>query len=186
MQPMAENIAIEQKNVVSPGMPETSETRHPASLRTEDIIFPEDTSDRPDTRYGYRIGNLHFLVPEKTVSEIIQSPSIFTLPNAPVWVEGLMNVRGSIVPVMNLGKLIKNENHNNKQQVLVLNKVNMTSAIALIIDGLPQSLVYEENTVSKEHYPAELSEFLGNGFQKDNTNWIEFDPQGLFEKISSR
>ena len=41
---------------------------------SNEIIFPEGNIERPYTRYGYNILDMNFLVPERMVSEVIQSP----------------------------------------------------------------------------------------------------------------
>ncbi len=152
----------------------------------EGLVFPEDTADRPDIRYGYIIAGLHFLVPEKMISEVIQNPKIFNLPNSPEWVEGLINVRGSIIPVMNIARLLKNNLPVKDQRVLLLNDVNEKQAVAIIIDELPVSLVYEDLPPTKEAYPGNIQDYLGEGFQHKGTSWIEFRPQDLFKKLANK
>jgi len=149
-----------------------------------EIIFPDDNVERPYTRYGYTISNMNFLVPEDTVSEIIQDTNIFDLPNSPPWIEGLINLRGNIIPVMNLDKFLKSFNNNKATKILVLNNSDEKKSIAIIINELPVSLELNESKTTTSNYPSELQEFISNGFSQNKRDWIEFEPQKLFKTLA--
>jgi purine-binding chemotaxis protein CheW len=53
---------------------------------------------------GFRIGDETFGVPIGLVSEIVRVPEITVVPEAPECVEGVINLRGKIVPVVDLRK----------------------------------------------------------------------------------
>jgi purine-binding chemotaxis protein CheW len=53
---------------------------------------------------GFRIGRETFGVPISLVREIIRVPQITAVPDAPGYIEGVINLRGRIVPVVDLGK----------------------------------------------------------------------------------
>lgn len=53
---------------------------------------------------GFRIGNETFGVCISHVREIVRVPEITAVPNAPDYVEGVINLRGKIIPVMDLRK----------------------------------------------------------------------------------
>jgi purine-binding chemotaxis protein CheW len=53
---------------------------------------------------GFRIGNETFGVRIGSVREIIRVPEITTVPSAPETIEGVINLRGKIIPVMDLRK----------------------------------------------------------------------------------
>ena len=53
---------------------------------------------------GFRIGNETYGVRISAVREIVRVPEITAVPNAPEAIEGVMNLRGKIVPVMDLRK----------------------------------------------------------------------------------
>lgn len=159
---------------------------HNSLFSADEIIFPDDSVDRPYTRYGYKIGDLNFLIPESTVSEVIQNPSIFSLPNSPSWIEGLINIRGNIIPVMNIGKLIKNYNSEKLSSILVLDKADSSTALAVMINDLPVSLEIGEAKATTNQYPEILLDYIKDGFNQNNLDWIEFDPQELFKKLADK
>jgi purine-binding chemotaxis protein CheW len=53
---------------------------------------------------GFRIGNETFGVRIASVREIVRVPEITSVPSAPETVEGVINLRGKIIPVMDLRK----------------------------------------------------------------------------------
>jgi len=53
---------------------------------------------------GFRIGNETYGVRIGSVREIVRVPEITSVPNAPDAIEGVINLRGKIIPVMDLRK----------------------------------------------------------------------------------
>jgi len=53
---------------------------------------------------GFRIGNETYGVRIASVREIVRVPDITSVPNAPETIEGVINLRGKIIPVMDLRK----------------------------------------------------------------------------------
>jgi purine-binding chemotaxis protein CheW len=53
---------------------------------------------------GFRIGTETFAVPIELVHEIVRVPEITSVPDAPDCVEGVINLRGKIIPVVDLRK----------------------------------------------------------------------------------
>ncbi len=150
-----------------------------------EIIFPDENIERPHTRYGYKISQMFFLIPEEIVSEIIQDANIYSLPNSPSWIEGLINLRGNIIPVMNLDKLLKN-NNNKSTTILVMNNSEEKKSIAIMIDDLPVSLELNDSNTTTKNYPNELQDYISDGFRQNNSDWIEFNPHLLFKKLSEK
>ena len=159
---------------------------HTSLFSADEIIFPDDSIDRPYTRYGYTVGDYNFLIPESTVSEVIQNPEIYGLPNSPSWIEGLINIRGNIVPVMNIAKLLKDTNRKSPGSILVLEKTDSNSAVGIMINDLPVSLEIGESKTSTDDYPEILLDYINDGFNQNNSDWIEFDPQQLFKKLADK
>src|SRR5215467_7980899 len=58
---------------------------------------------------GFRIGDETFGVRIGSVREIVRVPEITAVPNAPETIEGVINLRGKIIPVMDLRKRFGNQ-----------------------------------------------------------------------------
>lgn len=70
---------------------------------------------------GFRIGTETFGVPIALVHEIVRVPEITAVPESPDCVEGVINLRGRIIPVVDLRKRFgeKNIEPNKKNRILV-------------------------------------------------------------------
>lgn len=55
---------------------------------------------------GFTLNNSEYSIPVLKVREIIHVPHITKMPQAPPYVEGVANLRGNIIPVVNLKKLV--------------------------------------------------------------------------------
>jgi purine-binding chemotaxis protein CheW len=53
---------------------------------------------------GFRVGRETYGVPITSLHEIVRVPEITVVPDAPVYLEGVINLRGKIVSVMDLRK----------------------------------------------------------------------------------
>jgi len=71
---------------------------------------------------GFRIGTETFGVRIGSVREIVRVPEITAVPNAPESIEGVINLRGKIIPVMDLRKRFGSPNvqSDKKNRILVV------------------------------------------------------------------
>jgi purine-binding chemotaxis protein CheW len=71
---------------------------------------------------GFRIGNETYGVRIASVREIVRVPEITAVPNAPEMIEGVINLRGRIIPVMDLRKRFSNssDSSDKKNRILVV------------------------------------------------------------------
>lgn len=71
---------------------------------------------------GLRIGRETLGLPIALVREIVRVPEITPVPNAPEHIEGVINLRGKIIAVVDLSKLFGEGaiQHNNKSRIVVV------------------------------------------------------------------
>lgn len=53
---------------------------------------------------GFRVGKEHFAAPIANIQEIIRLTNIVTIPKSPMFIEGVINLRGKVIPVIDLKK----------------------------------------------------------------------------------
>jgi purine-binding chemotaxis protein CheW len=89
---------------------------------------------------GFRIGRETFGLPIAMVREIVRVPEITAVPNAPDYIEGVINLRGRIVPVVDLRKRFgeKFPEPNKKNRVVVVEIARR--AIGLIVNSASEVL----------------------------------------------
>lgn len=57
----------------------------------------------------FTLGDKYYALDTKSVKEISVNLNSSNIPNAPHWVEGLINLRGNVIPLVNLFKLLDQE-----------------------------------------------------------------------------
>jgi purine-binding chemotaxis protein CheW len=89
---------------------------------------------------GFRIGNETFGVRIASVREIVRVPEITSVPSAPETVEGVINLRGKIIPVMDLRKRFGHVDMqpDKKNRILVVELEN--KLIGLIVNAASEVL----------------------------------------------
>ncbi len=115
---------------------------------------------------GFRIGRETFGLPISMVREIVRVPEITSVPNAPDYIEGVINLRGRIIPIVDLRKRFgeKSFEPNKKNRIVVVEMG--TRAIGLIVNSasevlrIPPSDIEEPSNVFQE---GELNYITGVG-----------------------
>jgi purine-binding chemotaxis protein CheW len=89
---------------------------------------------------GFRIGNETFGVRIGSVREIVRVPEITSVPSAPETVEGVINLRGKIIPVMDLRKRFGQSDirPDKKNRILVVELEN--KLVGLIVNAASEVL----------------------------------------------
>jgi purine-binding chemotaxis protein CheW len=73
------------------------------AIRDEGLLLGEDDEDTQADKYlSFRIGEESYCVGIRFVTEIIELQRISALPDMPPSVKGVINLRGSVIPVMDL------------------------------------------------------------------------------------
>lgn len=89
---------------------------------------------------GFRVGTETFGVPISTVHEIVRVPDITSVPDSPDCVEGVINLRGRIIPVVDLRKRFGEKliTANKKNRILVAEVEG--KMVGLIVDAASEVL----------------------------------------------
>lgn len=134
-------------------------------------------------RYGFRSAGLGLLIRQGIGSEAVPMMPMADIPNGPAWLVGVINLRGNLVPVCDLRRLIGGSDIAlEKPMILVLDKND--KAAGFLIDGYPLAL-----TLSRPaNYLPGLSEMLEKHVRAmistDEEVWLEFDHEGFLETVS--
>lgn len=96
---------------------------------------------------GFRVGRETFGVPIGLVHEIVRVPDITSVPDAPDYVEGVINLRGKIVSVVDLRKRFgeKAITANKKNRILVTEVES--KMVGLIVDAASEVLKIPEGEI---------------------------------------
>ncbi|HTV57948.1 MAG TPA: chemotaxis protein CheW [Verrucomicrobiae bacterium] len=122
--------------------------------------------DKEQQIVGLRIGRETFGLPISIVREIVRVPEITSVPNAPDYIEGVINLRGRIIPVVDLRKRFgeKVPEPSKKNRIVVAEVEGRM--IGLLVNSasevlrLPPSQIESPNNVFRE---GELDYITGVG-----------------------
>ena len=96
---------------------------------------------------GFSIGNEHFGVDILMVQEIIRAAPITPVPNSPDFVEGVINLRGNIIPVIELRKRLNLYKEGANQDIWILILDIGGKVTGFIVDSVSKVLKILESSI---------------------------------------
>lgn len=115
------------------------------NMYEENLEFEEDTQK---SRYlTFSIGKETYGVEIKYVIEIIGIQTITEIPELPEYIKGIINLRGKIIPVMDVRLRFKKEpiEYNDRTCVIIVD-INDTS-IGLIVDKVAEVMIIPDQDI---------------------------------------
>jgi len=111
---------------------------------------------------GFKVGRETYGVPISSLHEIVRVPEITAVPDAPEYMEGVINLRGKIVSVLDLRKRfgVKTTSNSRRNRILVIEHEGHLAG--LIVDSASEVLKIPAADV--EPSPAAL--------QEGGSNWV--------------
>jgi purine-binding chemotaxis protein CheW len=103
---------------------------------------------------GFILGNEHYGVSIDKIQEINRMLEITRVPNSPAYIEGVINLRGAVIPVINLRLKIGMEpkKYDSKARIIIVEINEIT--IGFIVDEVKEVLRINKNLLSP---PPDLS-----------------------------
>ena len=130
---------------------------------------------------------VNLLIPESYPKELIDSPHICTVPYGPQWLSGFLNVRGQVIPVVELEGLLSTDAPHTELDVFpyVLLLGQGEDAFAMAVRQLPKKvrLAEEHRLRQPPPLPARLEACIGKTYQKDGL-WCEWDLAQFLRSLS--
>ena len=161
--------------------PSNALTRFQPSKDLAEGIVP----DLQRSRYGFRIGGFGLIIGLDTTSEVIDQLPIYSIPNTPMWLLGLINLRGNLVPVFDLKVLLDIE-HSSDQQRKLLILGEGEKAVAIPIDHLPEPPDLNRPLPRLPPLPTILREHITAAYVDQNFIWLEFQHHSFFQSLAAQ
>lgn len=113
-----------------------------------DEIFENEEDTQKDKYLIFSIGNEYYGIDIKYVIEIIGMEPITEVPELPSYIKGVINLRGKIIPVMDVRLKFKKQSkeYDDRTCIIVVDIENIS--IGLIIDRVLEVVNIEENNIS--------------------------------------
>jgi len=153
-----------------------------ARSRTKALGLPQQIEVRKTwTGVGFRLGNINLLSTLEEVDEILVSPEMTRVPNAISWVKGIANIRGMLLPIMDLKDFIDGDaiTAGRKTRVLLIKKGELVSG--LMVDEVfgMRHFFEEERTENVPDISDNLNKYVKGAFHQGDTHWGIFNLDNL-------
>lgn len=126
---------------------------------------------------GYRLGKRRFVSSFDEIVEIITLPGVTAVPGANPWMLGVANVRGSLLPVVDLKQFLEGERTvvHDGQRVLVIRQAG--GNVAVLIDELFGQRTFNDThrVEIDEQYEGRYSNFVSQIYQLNDSQWGVFN-----------
>ncbi len=126
---------------------------------------------------GFMLGGQRFVAPMGEIAEILVQPPATRLPGVQAWVRGVSNVRGRLLPLIDLERFFGGTLGNRK------NRRVLAMELGDLYSGLIVSEVYGMQHIPvdcfSDQVPSEVEgfkAFLAGSYQHNNMTWSVFSP----------
>lgn len=132
---------------------------------------------------GFQLSEHRLLAPLGEVTEILTLPQLTRVPGAKPWVLGIANVRGNLLPIMDLNGYLYGRRTvpGKRSRVLVINHRGVFAG--LLVDQVLGLRHFEADTRSgaAPQADAEIAAYLAPGFSVQEEVWPVFSMRRLAE-----
>lgn len=132
-----------------------------------DIMTQEMLDQEEDTQKGrfltFSLGKETYGIEIKYVTEIIGIQAITEIPELPEYIKGIINLRGKIIPIMDVRLRFKKEprDYNDRTCVVVVDIKDIS--IGLIVDSVSEVLTIQEQDIVE---PPQMNKGFNNRYIK--------------------
>jgi len=147
---------------------------------TEEVLIA-GTGQSGVSKFYYSVAGFNILLESDIKTEIIEKRDIFPIPHAPEWCQGMISLRGKLIPVANLHKLL-NDSATLKSQWLLVLEIAPYPQLAVRIDQLPaQQILNDEDqeTVDRQSFPV----WIESQIRIDEKTFYQANHTALFEQL---
>ena len=130
---------------------------------------------------GFAINEMALLAKMDDVSEILPPPETIRVPGVTHWVKGLANIRGNLMPVLDMNAFLhgKPTPIRKESRVLIINKMGVVAA--LLVDevfGL-RRFKPEEHQSESQQQSGQIRDYLAGSFADQIRSWDVFSVEKL-------
>ena len=146
--------------------------------------LPQQTEVRkPWAGIGFRMGEQRLVAGLGEIGEILIYPELTKVPGAQPWVMGIANIRGSLIPILDLKGFIcgKNTELNRRSRVLIIERDKHAAGL-LVDEAMGMRYFFEEEQTPDLPAGDELLHaFLKGAYRQGDLHWGIFDVNQLVE-----
>ncbi|KJS12477.1 MAG: chemotaxis protein CheW [Desulfotomaculum sp. BICA1-6] len=120
----------------------------------------------------FELSNQLYALPIQETQEIIRMTDITTVPNSKGYVEGIINLRGSVVPVINLNRRLGllERSHDDSTRIIVVEYNGQK--VGMIVDNVQEVGRYTEDEIEPPTVAGDGVEYLSGVVKKGEELWL--------------
>ncbi|MDQ2086286.1 chemotaxis protein CheW [Herbivorax sp. ANBcel31] len=127
----------------------------------------------------FNLNNISFGIKINHVTEIINIHEVFKVPNTPLCIEGLINLRDKVYTILNLREMfnlpkknLNNEECGNENSKILLVNIN-SKFVGLIVDSVNEIKIIEsEKIMSPSEFESQFDSSFLEGIAKINDSQL--------------
>jgi len=124
---------------------------------------------------GFRIGDERFVASMHEVREVLDPPNCTKVPGTAAWFLGVANVRGTLVPVMDLHGFMTGGRapQSQRARALMYHREGIAGAFR-VDDVLGMRRFYAEDRIDLSTQSEALAPYITGGFRHGDEEWLVF------------
>ncbi|MEG6615474.1 chemotaxis protein CheW [Peptococcaceae bacterium 1198_IL3148] len=123
----------------------------------------------------FQLSDQKYALPIQETQEIIRMTDVTRIPNANYYLEGIINLRGTILPVINLNRrlgLMEKEADDETRIVVVENN---SQKVGMIVDSVLEVGRFNESEIEPASMMGSDAEYLRGVVKKEDQLWLLLD-----------
>lgn len=132
---------------------------------------------------GFKLAGKRLIAPMSEVAEILPPPATIRVPGVTGWVKGLANIRGNLMPVLDMNSYLNSQ---------AIDKRSDSRVLIIDRNGIVAALLVEEVFGLRRFKPdmrkeldasgtGSLEPYLDGAFKDDQTEWCIFSVDRLVQ-----
>lgn len=148
-----------------------------------EVSLPAQTASEGNWRgVGFRLAGQDFIAPLTEVDEILYLPECTRFPGVKPWVNGVANVRGRLLSVIDLGVFFEQKPSaaSKKCRVLTVKRNDLYTGV-IVEEVLGMQSFMNDARVQEIQVTDMFKPFVEGGFKQDQGSWTIFSLSSLVQ-----
>lgn len=130
---------------------------------------------------GFRVGDKHLVSGIGEINEILTFPPVTHVPGSRRWLLGIANVRGNLVPIVDLKDFLSQQPSRVDERTRVLVVRQQGGGVGLVIDELlgQRSFMDEQRSPERVIDDERLARYIDHEYRLGETVWAAFNMGSL-------
>lgn len=125
---------------------------------------------------GFILAGRRYVAPMSDVSEILTAPKLTQVPGVKHWVQGVANVRGRLIPVMDLAAFLGGRSTSGRnKRTLIIEKGDLLNGLTVdAVLGMQYFPVESKQNSPELDVPEQAKAFISGAYLRDGELWPVF------------